>query len=162
MDIYDKSGRLIGYVDPVHVQRHPLEETRQAGDRKREEWLRDLAKRSVSGNWEDEERRKIVEDEVKTSPHLNSGAMAAKSEGLLACHAAVRSDFDRLQRLRDEAWERDRPFFRRVKHGPHQLLVDVLRRASRAHERQYVATIDDYLQYMHKQYKWRIPAETCK
>jgi hypothetical protein len=153
MDIYDKDGRLIGYVNPVHVSKTPLEETRQAGDRKREEWLRNLARRSAKENWDNKKTRSMVEAEIAASPHLGSGATAAKSEGLLACHPAVRSDFDRLMRLRDEAWERDQAFLRRVKHGPHQLLVDVLRRASITHECQYVTTTDTYLKFMRNQYK---------
>ena len=152
MEIYDKEGRLVGYVDAAHIQRHPLEETRQAGERKREEWLADLARRSAKENWDAKKACSVVEAEVAASPHLLSGASAAKSEGLLACDPAVRADFDRLRRIRNEAWDRDRSFLRRVKRGPQQLLVDVLRRASRTNERQHVATTDDYLKLMHTRY----------
>jgi hypothetical protein len=153
MDIYDKDGRLIGYVNPVHISKTPLEETRQAGERKREEWLRDLARRSAKENWDAQKARSMVEAQIAGSPHLGAGATAAKSEGLLACHPAVRSDFDRLKRFRDEAWERDRTFLKRVKYGQSQLLIDVLRRASRPRERQYVTTTDAYLSFMHNRYK---------
>jgi len=61
MDIYDKDGRVIGYVNPVHISKTPLEETRQAGERKREEWLRDLARRSVKENWDAQKARSMVE-----------------------------------------------------------------------------------------------------
>jgi hypothetical protein len=54
MDIYDKEGSLIGYANPVHISKTPLEETRQAGERRREEWLCDLARRSAKENWDDE------------------------------------------------------------------------------------------------------------
>jgi hypothetical protein len=153
MEIYDKDGRLIGHVNPVHISKTPLEETRQAGDRKREEWLRDLPRRSAKENWDNKKACSMVEADIAASPYLGSGAVAAKSEGLLACHPTVRSDFDRLGRLRDEAWGRDRTFLRRVKHGPHQLLVDVLRRASRTRECQYVTNTDMYLTFMYNRYK---------
>jgi hypothetical protein len=153
MDIYDKNGQLIGYVDPAHVQRHPLEETRQVGERKREEWLRELAQRSASENWDIKKGRQIVEAEVAASPHLAAGAAAVLSDGRRACHPAVRSDFDRLRGLRDEAWDRDRGFLRRAKHGPYQLLVDILGRQQTASERHHVATADTYLAFMGIEYK---------
>jgi hypothetical protein len=152
VEIYDKQGRLIGYVNPAHISKAPLDETRQAGERKREEWLRDLARRSHKENWDAEKASVVVEQEIAATPNLRSGATAAKSEGLIACNPAVRSDFDRLQRLRNDAWELDSSFFRRVKHGPSQLLIDVLRRQSKASERQHVATVQAYLDFMHKKY----------
>jgi YD repeat-containing protein len=84
MDIYDKDGRLIGYVDPAHIQRHPLEETRQRGDRKREEWLGGLAQRSARENWDEQKARQVVEAEVAASPHLRKGAATTISEGCRA------------------------------------------------------------------------------
>jgi len=59
MDIYDKNGRLIGYVNPTHISKTPLEDTRQVGDRKREEWLRALAQRSAKENWDVEKAAKL-------------------------------------------------------------------------------------------------------
>jgi YD repeat-containing protein len=156
MDIYDKDGRLIGYVDPAHIRGHPLEETRQAGERKREEWLRDLARRSAKENWDTKRAREVVEAEVTASRHLLTGAATAVTEGCRACHPAVRSDFDRLRRLRNEAWELDRKFLRRAKHGPYQLLVDILRRQQSTNERHHVATVEAYLPFMRKEYAHKL------
>jgi hypothetical protein len=47
--------------------------------------------------------RSMAEAEIAASPYLGSGATAAKSEGLPACHPAATSDFDRLKRLQDTA-----------------------------------------------------------
>lgn len=152
MEIYDRQGRLIGYVNPAHISKAPLDETRQAGERKREEWLRGLARRSDKENWDAAKARGVVESEVAATHNLGPGATAAKSEGLIACHSAVRSDFDRLERLRNDAWELDTSFFRRVKHGPSELLIDILRRQSSARERQHVTTAQVYLDFMHKKY----------
>lgn len=154
MDIYDKSGRLIGYVNSNHISKTPLEDTGQVGEGKRDEWLRDLAQRSTKENLNVEKARAVVEAEVATSRHLGAGAATTKSEGLLACDPAVRSDFDRLKRLRDEAWELDRRFLRRAKHGPYQVLLDVLRRAAKASERHHVKNADSYLEFMRSRYPW--------
>ncbi|HEY2539744.1 MAG TPA: hypothetical protein VGI28_09665 [Stellaceae bacterium] len=150
MEIYDANGQLIARSSDV--SKTPLDETRQAGERKREEWLLDIAKRSRSEGWGIEKAREIVDAEINATPNLRAGAVAARSEGLLACDSSVRSEFERLQQLRDEVWRLDQDFLKRVKHGPSQLLIDILRRQSRDNERKYVATTDTYLDFMHWQY----------
>ena len=80
----------------------------------------------------------------------------AKSEGRRACSPAVRLEFDRLKRLRDEAWERDQQFLRRAKHGPYQLLIDILARQEKTSERHYVTDVDTYLQFMRREYSQKL------
>jgi hypothetical protein len=117
---------------------------------------RDLAQRAVKGNWSAEDARQIVEAEVAASPNLRKGAATAISEGRLASDPAVRSGFDRLHHLRDEAWARDRDFLRRIKHGPSQLLIDILRRQQSPSQCCHVATVDSYLSFMREEYKYKL------
>lgn len=154
MEIYDRAGVLIGYVRQSDVSQKPLENTHQVGDRKREQWLQDLAYRSFSGRWSPTQIKLCVSEEVDSSPHLstNNSRSGARSEGLLAASAIVRGEFDRLRSIRDEAWDSEKDFLRRVKHGPHQLLVDILRRQANGTERANVQSAVTYLAFMHRQY----------
>jgi hypothetical protein len=50
-------------------------------------------------------------------------------------------------------WNRDQHFLPGVKHGPHQLLIDILGRQQSSSQRRHVATVDAYLSFMREKYK---------
>jgi hypothetical protein len=151
MEIYDKAGRFIGYVLQSSVSKTPLEDTRQVGERKREQWLREIARRSLQEKWTYGKAKQVISEEIKSSNLSTAKSQGnAISEAMLAADGSVRGDFDRLVEVRDESWQRETNFVRRVRHGPSQVLVDLLRRQSREDERTHAASADAYLRYLHR------------
>ena len=71
-------------------------------------------------------------------------------EVMLATRAPVRRHFHRLREVRDECWRREPDFLRAVLAGPSQVLVDLMRRQSHAHEQMHVASADAYLAHLHR------------
>jgi hypothetical protein len=153
MEIYDKAGNFVGHALQSNISKTPLEETRQVGERKREQWLEDIARRSHAGRWTADQARNIVSEEVR-----NSNLSTAKSrengisEAMLAADPHVRGQFAQLVRVRDESWQREPEFLRSVRHGPSQVLVDLMRRQSRSAERQHAQSADAYLKYLHRKF----------
>ncbi len=147
VEVFDQNGRHIGHVDPVHVRSHPLGETRQVDERKREDWLRALARRSASEEWLLTQIEQTVHQEVMCSSHLQTprSRQEANRQGRLAADPDVRIDFDRLVRLRDECWTADPRFFRRTRHGKSQLLIDILMRQKEPARRSDVVSPHAYL-----------------
>jgi hypothetical protein len=157
----DSTGRpnLSGQTQPARkAQRkrdHPLAQTRLAGDRKREEWLIEVANRSSKEIWS-RERAKIEVLKAVAKALIGRNITTEKSheivvsEGLLAARPEVRDHVPRLISLRDEAWNKDPNFLRAALHGPSQMLVDLMRRQRRPNERHHAATVDAYLAYLRR------------
>ena len=134
-----------------------LVQTHQRGDRKREEWLEDLACRSAREGWSLEkaeiEARKAAEKAVFAG-NLNTQKSFDNvvDNGRLAAHPDVRDHVPRLIALRDEAWAREPAFLRNVLHGPSQILVDLMRRQRDAGERQHARSVTAYLAYLRQRF----------
>jgi hypothetical protein len=72
-----------------------LIDTRQQGERKREEWLADFARRSVAAGWTKntarvKARSEVVEAEIVGHLKSEKAAANAVDEGVLAAHPDVR------------------------------------------------------------------------
>jgi hypothetical protein len=153
MEIHDKAGNSIGYVLQSNVSKTPLDETRQVGERKREQWLQDIASRSVERKWTRDQARKVILEKVTHSNLFTPRSRECGiSEVMSAANSEVRGHFSRLVNVRNESWRREADFLRRVRHGPSQVLVDLLRRQSRSTERPFAASADAYLGYLHQKF----------
>jgi hypothetical protein len=133
-----------------------LTDTRQEGDRKREEWLADLAKQSATERWTKETARTMARRDVGEAAkigHLKSKntMITAVSEGTLAAHPDVRDHFSRLVKIRDELLEKNSDYIRRTLHGPHQLLIELMRRQKKPSEQHHAKSAADFLEYLRKQ-----------
>jgi hypothetical protein len=140
---------------PQRKQRHPLAQTRLAGDRKREEWLTEVAGQSSKEGWSREQAKiEVLKAAAKAliARHITTEKSheIVVSEGLLAARPEVRDHVPRLISLRDEAWNKDPNFLRAALHGPSQMLVDLMRRQRRPNERHHAATVDAYLAYLRR------------
>jgi hypothetical protein len=136
---------------------NPLLQTRLAGDRKREEWLAEIAEQSSREAW----NRDKAENEVRKAAikaifadHITTESSFANlvAEGTLATDPAVRDHVPRLIALRDAIWGNDPDFLRDVLHGPSQTLVDLMRRHKRASERHHTASVEAYLTYLRRRF----------
>ena len=133
-----------------------LTDTRLEGDRKREEWLTDLAKRSATERWTKETAQTMARldvDKAAEIGHLKSkNAMTtATSEGTLVAHPDVRDHFNRLVKIRDALFQNNPDYIRRTLHGPHQLLIELMRRQKKPSERHHTKSAEDFLEYLRKQ-----------
>ena len=135
----------------------PLVQTHQRGDRRREEWLEDLAHQSAREGWSLEkaeiEVRKAAEKAVFAG-NLNTQKSFDNvvAEGRLAAHPDIRDHVPCLIALRDEAWARESAFLRNILHGPSQILVDLMRRQRDAGERQHTKSVAAYLAYLRQRF----------
>ncbi|MGH7039868.1 MAG: hypothetical protein ACREE1_17225 [Stellaceae bacterium] len=123
------------------------------GERMREEWLVDIAKRSAAEHWAKNTAQRMARSEVNEAAevgHLKSkNAMTtAACEGALAAHPDVRDDFGRLMTIRDELWKSEQDYIRRTLHGPSQLLIELMRRQKNPRERHYTNSAADFLKYL--------------
>jgi hypothetical protein len=133
-----------------------LTDTRQKGERKREEWLADFAKRSVAEDWTiDAARAKASSEVVEAEMVGNLKNEAAKAnvirDGVLAAHPDVRNHFNRLVKIRDELWNSEPDYLRSTLHGPSQILVELMRRQKKPSERHHTKSAADFLEYLRKQ-----------
>ena len=130
-----------------------LTETRQQGERKREEWLADFAKRSIAENWTTSTARRKAELDVLDAElvgHLKTEKAVANAinEGMLAAHPDVRNHFARLLAVRDELWKIEPDYLREKLHGPSQILVELLRRQKKRIERHHTESAAAFLRYL--------------
>jgi hypothetical protein len=130
-----------------------LTETRQKGERKREEWLAAFAKRSAAEGWTiDTARAKACSEVVEAKGLKDKGAIAnVVRDGMLAAHPDVRDDFSRLVALRDKLWRMEQDYLRRNLHGPSQLLIELMRRQKNPSERVHAKNATAFLKYLREQ-----------
>ncbi len=133
-----------------------LTDTRQKGERKREEWLADIAKRSDAEGWTIATARAKVRSEVveaeKVGNLKDEGAIAnVIRDGVLAAHPNVRGDFSRLVTIRDQLWKKDPDYLRRTLHGPSQILIELMRRQKNPSEQHHARSAADFLRYLREE-----------
>jgi hypothetical protein len=144
-----------GRLPMVHMARgKPLTETRQAGQRLREEWLADLARKSRLNSWTPSQiviavQQGALDAALAQTLRTASSVNEAIRQGRIAAHPFVRNEFDRLVKLRDDVWLIDPVICRRYMHGPSQILIDLITRCRNPAERHHVADDASYLSYIH-------------
>lgn len=131
----------------------PLSATRQKGERLREQWLADLAAKSLLNTWsieqiEAETARGAAEALGAGNVRTTGSAYEIAREGRLAAHPKVRARFHYLLAMRDRIWAARPELVRAVIHGPSQLLVDMLVAQKKAHLRHHVASDGAYIQHL--------------
>jgi hypothetical protein len=133
-----------------------LTDTRQKDERKREEWLDALATQSAAERWTKKTalaKAKLGVNEAAKTGHLKSeNAMTtAVSEGTLAAHPDVRDHLNRLVKIRDELWKNHPDYIRCTLHGPHQLLIELMRRQKKPSERHHAQSAANFLKYLREE-----------
>ena len=68
----------------------------------------------------------------------------------------VRHALPRLMTLRDQLWQTDPAYLRLSLHGPHQTLLELMRRQKRADERHHAPGVEAFLSYLHARFDGRL------
>jgi hypothetical protein len=130
-----------------------LTDTRLVGERKREEWLQEIARQSEAGKWKTALARQKASAGVTDAQRFGRiGPKTAKNmiaEGVLASDPYVRAHVDRLMAIRDELWATQPEYLRRTLHGPSQTLLELMRRQKRPDEQHYANDASSFLTYLH-------------
>jgi hypothetical protein len=127
-----------------------LEKPVPFGDNEREFWMDEIALRAEAEDWTHVQRKNAI---TKAAYEASFAATIRPDdlifEAMLATRTPVRRHFHRLREVRNESWGREPLFLRAVLGGPSQVLVDLMRRQSHAHEQMHAASAGAYLAYLH-------------
>jgi hypothetical protein len=92
-------------------------------------------------------------DKAAEIGHLKSKKtmVTARSEGTLAAHPDVRDHVSRLVKIRDDLLKNNPDYIRRTLHGPHQLLIELMRRQKNPSEQHHAKSAADFLRYLREE-----------
>jgi hypothetical protein len=134
---------------------HPLEQTHPRGVRQLEEWMLTVSTHSKQHNLIITDIKSFVTDSfLKARSYVDGLAESTRArrieEGCLAASPEVRKHFPRLREMRDRIWATHRTFLRVKRHGPQQILNDLMRIQRHPARRRYAASGIAYLAYLHE------------
>jgi hypothetical protein len=135
----------------------------QSGKRARENWMDRLARDGMMQNWNESElRRQVIMDvdiAVKQGRYKTKKSRSGViSDGVLGGHSSVRRSLQRLMRLRDYLYEKNKDIMKFIFHSKYQALTYMLGKQRNPALRHQVADHKACLAHMKKRHALKAAA----